>query len=336
MPSLVPPAIDGPNRANDPIAPRRQLDTWPWSAKTVEMKTNDALSPSLIVGLPLGIPRSALFAVGRSPADTSQRRVVPIAPYRGAKLIQTGPALGQHHALAWQAVIHWAKEAGIEDDRPFTVAADDLLRVLGGRGQDSAQRCRMGRWLAELAATHIDYRTDMHKFEGPLLGQARADSRGRPLLRLPVGWQALVRVEISRNNLGRKCGLGLHSLGLWLHDYIATHQRPPPVTVDTLRHWSGSAQDLPHFRHDLRAALRRLAPKVPSTALDAPEPCKPAPNALVLDWQIDRRDRLHIEKSPTSVHLSETGGKAAAIAKTSTRQELEVQRARMQRAKVAL
>jgi hypothetical protein len=262
------------------------------------------------------------------------RRVVPIAPYRGAKLIQTGPALGQHHALAWQAVIHWAKEAGIEDDRPFTVAADDLLRVLGGRGGDSAQRFRMGQWLAELAATRIDYQTDIHAFDGPLLGQATTDSRGWPVLRLPADWQALVRIEISRNDLGRKCGLGLHSLALWLHDYVATHLRPPPVTVDTLRQWSGSGQDLPHFRHDLRAALRRLAPKVANTGPGAAGPSKPAAPVLVLEWHIDRRDRLHIEKSPTSVHLSEQGGKAAA--KSSTRQEMEVQRARMQRAKVAL
>ena len=196
MSSLLPSAIYGPNRADDPIAPRRSVDIRQLPAMTVEMKT-DAV-PSMIVGLPLGIPRSALFAAGRSPANTNRRRVVPIAPYRGAKLIQTGPGLGQHHALAWQAVIHWASEAGIEDGRPFTVAADDLLRVLGGRGGDSAQRCRMGRWLAELAATRIDYRTDMHNFDGPLLGQATTDTRGRPVLRLPTDWKALVH----RNDAG--------------------------------------------------------------------------------------------------------------------------------------
>lgn len=283
-------------------------------------------SSPLIVLLPLCLMRSALFAAGRVPAIQHHRRQVPIAPYRGASLRQSGPALGQHHALAWQAVLHWAKDAGIEEDSPFAVAADDLLRVLGGQGGDSAQRRRMVRWLADLAATRIEYKTDTHVFDGPLLGQAITDARtGRPLLRLPAGWKDLTRIEILRNNLGRKRGLGSHALALWLHDYIATHQRPPPECVDTLRQWSGSGQDLAHFRHELRKALRRLTGG-PST---------PTPDALVLGWQIDRRDRLHIDKTLTDVYVPK-GRSSRAGAVVQSRQEAEVQRARMQRANVAL
>lgn len=300
------------------------------------MKTNATPAPSTIVAeFPLCIARSALFAVGRSPAGMRPCRVVPIAPYRGAKLTQTGPALGQHHALAWQAVIHWAKDAGIEDDRPFSVAADDLLRLLGGRGGDSAQRLRMVRWLTELAATRIDYQTGIHAFDGPLLGQAMTDARGRPALRLPAGWKALTRIETLRNDLTRKRGLGSHALALWLHDYIATHMRPPPESVDTLRQWSGSGQDLVHFRHDLRVALRRLAPKFAATGPEVTGPATPAPGALVLGWQIDRRDRLHIDKADTIVYLPRAGV-ARANSAGPGRQQAEVDRARMQRANVAL
>lgn len=326
----------GANRAGHRIAPRRRVDSRPLPAMKVRMKTDPTSRPPNIVAvLPLCIARSALFAVGRYPTGMKPRRAVPIAPYRGAKLIQTGPALGQHHALAWQAVIHWAKDAGIEDERPFTVAADDLLRVLGGRGGDSAQRFRMMRWLTELAATRIEYETDTHAFAGPLLGQAMADARGWPVLRLPDGWQALTRVEILRNDLGRKSGLGMHTLALWLHDYIGTQLRPPPETVDTLRQWSGSTQDLAHFRHDLRVALRRLAATVVDPDAGTNAPSAPAPGALVLNWHIDRRDRLRIDKADTSVYLS--GGRAGRGAGTTkNRQQAEIQRARMQRANVAL
>lgn len=301
----------------------------------VDMKTDAATTSSPIAKLPLSIARSALFSVGRPLADVTQRRDVPIAPYRGAKLTQAGPPLGQHHALAWQAVLHWAKDAGIEDDQPFTVPADDLLRVLGGRGGDSAQRYRMGRRLLELSAVRINYQTDTHAFDGPLLAQAKTDARGRPVLRLPPEWHALTRIEILRNDLGRKCGLGQHSLALWLHDFIATHLRPPPESVDTLREWCGSTQDLAHFRHDLRQALRRLAPQVAVSDPTTGQGWQPAPGALVLGWHIDRRDRLHIDKAVTSVYLpTERAVRAAGGAQS--RHQVEVQRARMQRANLAL
>lgn len=306
---------------------------------TVRMKTDTTATPSrsrLIVSLPLCLLRSALFAAGRIPAAQHARRQVPIAPYRGASLRQTGPALGQHHALAWQAVLHWANDAGIEDDHPFAVPADDLLRVLGCQGGDSAQRQRMVRWLADLAATRIEYKTDLHAFDGPLLGQATTHPRtGRPVLRLPAGWQALTRIEILRNDLSRKRGMGSHSLALWLHDYIATQFRAPRECVETLRRWSGSGQDLAHFRHELRKALRRLAPKAAPLGPDASGPAAPAPGALVLGWHIDRHDRLHIEKAATGVHVADDRDTRPAM-KVQRRQEIEVQRARMQRANVSL
>ncbi len=290
----------------------------------------------LIVALPLCILRSALFATGRIPVAQYSRREVPIAPYRGASLRQTGPALGQHHALAWQAVLHWAKDAGIVDDRPFAVPADDLLRVLGGRGGDSAQRRRMVGWLTDLAATQIEYKTDIHAFDGPLLGQATTHARtGWPVLRLPTGWQTLTEIEILRNDLGRKRALGSHSMALWLHDYIATQFRAPREHVDTLRQWSGSGQDLTHFRHELRLALRRLASDKAHVGADASGPATPTPGALVLSWHIDRRDRVHIDKAPTSVHVSNERATHPAVA-VQSRQEVEVQRARSQRANVAL
>lgn len=297
------------------------------------MKTDAAPPvPAIIAPVPLGIARSALFGVAKQAARETHARAVPIAPYRGAQLTATGPGLGQHHALAWQAILHWAIDAGIEDSGPFTVAADELLRLLGGKGGDSAQRGRLGRCLNELAATRIVYRTDFKAFEGPLLARAGADARGWPVLALPLGWQELVGTERLRNDLTRKCALGRHALALWLHDYIATHLRPPPVSVDTLRQWSGAAQDLAHFRHELRTALRRLAPKAAPTGQG--ESAQPAPGALVLGWHIDRRDRLHIDKAPTAVSLP--GNHELRAVAAPGRQQADVHRARMLRANVAL
>lgn len=297
------------------------------------MKNHASQSPpSILAPVPLGIARSALFAVAKPAAQETRARPVPIAPYRGASLTQAGPALGQQHALAWQAVLHWAMDAGIQNSEPFTVAADELLRLLGGKGGDSAQRYRLGRWLSELAATRIVYRTEFKAFEGPLLARAGTDARGWPLLALPDGWQELVRIEVVRNDLARKRALGRHALALWLHDFIATHLRPPPEAVDTLRRWSGSGQDLAHFRHDLRQALHRLAQVGAVGQAQGPRPA-PVPGALVLHWHVDRRDRLHIEKAHSDVYLPKGEPRATPA---HARREGEAQRARMQRANVAL
>jgi hypothetical protein len=82
-------------------------------------------------------------------------------------------------------------------------------------------------------------------------------------------------------------------------------------------------------------ALRRLAPTVAATAPEANAPATPAPGALVRGWHIDRRDRLHIDKADTAVYLPSAGVTRATGAGPG-RQQAEVQRARMQRANVAL
>jgi hypothetical protein len=290
----------------------------------------DAPSNAL-VSIPLGLARSALFSAGRIANEPDQgRRKIPIAPPRGAKLEQQGPSLRQAHALAWQAVLHWAGDAGITDDRSFSVPVDELLRLLGRKGGDSDQRARMRQLLQELTQVRIGYRTDVHHYGGPLLLDASRHSAVGPMvLRLPPELPALLTTEILRNDLARKCGLGMDSLAMWLHDYVATHIRPPPYTVDTLRMWSGSGQDLNHFRHALRQALKRLSPK--GTALEPSGTVRAPPVALVLDWSIDRHDRLHIRKAPSNVKVPKTFDSPR-----TTRQKMEASRACEQRARVNL
>lgn len=292
------------------------------------MKTHTAKS-SLLAAIPLSLARSALFQIGRAePGTTYKREPVAIAPQRGARLARTGVSLDQQHALAWQAVLHLAAEANVGDSQAFTVGADDLLRVLGGKGGDSKQRRRMSCLLVDLAHTAIDYQTVTHHYRGPLLLPPSRDPKtNRLVLRLPPELPALLAKEVLRNDLERKAGLGLNGLALWLHDYIATHLRPPAVEVSTLRHWCGATQDLARFRQNLRRALQILAPKVSDTDTNICQLLGPAPGALVLNWDIDRRDRLHVEKSPTGVAIF-----GAVKAGRGKWRESQIEQARMQRA----
>jgi len=279
------------------------------------------ITPSLIVPVPLLLMRSALFAVARPKAGTYYtREQVPIAPQRKAALARTGVPLHQLHALAWQAVLHFAVEEGITDDSPFTVAADDLLRVMGGRGGDSSQRRRLRGWLDELAHVAIDYETQSHRYRGPLLmplvreikvskkkSEAETNMPHRLVLRLPPGLPTLLSHEVLRNDLGRKVSMGTSALSLWLHDYLGTHLRPPLDAVEGLRVWSGSSQSLVRFRHELRKALRRLEAQGAGAAESAAGRSGQTPGPLVLHWNIDRRDRLHIEKAATRVYIRSSG-----------------------------
>ena len=69
-------------------------------------------------------------------------------------------------------------------------------------------------------------------------------------------------------------------LALWLHGYYATHAKPLPVKVDTLRSLSGSkAKKLYHFRAALRQALDELK----------------ATGAIV-SWQIDTDELVTVNR----------------------------------------
>lgn len=309
-------------------------------------KSNASTLPShltkIAAPVPLGFARSALFTVGRIQLGTTRTAFkVPMSmpPKAGASLAHTGPVLGQHHALAWQAVIHIMTDANAVDGKPLALDADDLLQVMGGEGKDSQQRARARRWLADLANSWIDYKTSTHDYHGPLL-LLEARIKGKPFtVQMPPGLAAVLSNEILRNDLGGKAGLGLNSLAMWLHDYIASHLRPPAYSVDMLRQWSGSGQGLVHFRYSLRKALDLLAATMPNPDRKAEERGKPervpALGPLVLDWRIDRADRLHIAKAATSVAILGAPHQEPAE-KPETAREAAVRQAREQRARGTL
>lgn len=274
--------------------------------------------------VPLGLARSALFGVARPSGCEIVQCAIAIAPLRGARLRYSGPQLSQHHALLWQAVLQAAMEQGTTGDQPLTIAADALLRAMGGKGDDSAQRARVWRWLKDLTAARIEYSTITHDYAGPLLFEVlRLKPSGTLSVRLNPTLFHLIGDEVLRNDLARKARLGRNLLALWLHDYIGTHLRPPPEPVATLRDLCGSPLALPQFRQRLRVALDLLA--------QGPEP-------LLTSWSIDRRDRLTVEKCPTRVVIlpPSVGQARQAGIQHRQRKRGDIEQAQQRRARVAL
>ena len=274
--------------------------------------------------VPLGLARSALFGVARPGGGEIAQHAIAIAPLRGARLRYSGPRLSQHHALLWQAVLQAANEQGITGDQPLTIAADALLRAMGGKGDDSQQRARVWRWLKDLTAARIEYNTITHDYAGPLVFEVlRLKPSGMLSVRLNPALFHLIGDEVLRNDLARKARLGRNLLALWLHDYIGTHLRPPTEPVATLRDLCGSPLALPQFRQRLRVALDLL---------------KQGPDPLLTAWSIDRRDQLTVEKRPTRVVIlpPQVGQARQAGIQHHQRKRGEIEQARQRRARVAL
>lgn len=275
--------------------------------------------------VPLGIARSALFGVGRhGRMQILHRQPIAILALRGAQLTYIGPKLTQHHALLWQAVIQVATDLSVNDDQPFAVAADVLLRAMGGQGNDTKQRQRIWEWLKDLTHAQIEYSTDTHDYAGPLVFEVARDKVKQKLaLRLNPNLISLLSNEVLRNDLARKASLGRNMLAMWLHDYIATHLRPPAEEVEALRQRCGSTLALPQFRQRLRSAMQVLSK---------------GKDPLVLSWSIDNRDRLTVKKTATRVVIlpSEVAQAKSAGARQAARQWNDIEGARKRRAKVAL
>jgi hypothetical protein len=71
------------------------------------------------------------------------------------------------------------------------------------------------------------------------------------------------------------------SLAKWLHGFYASHQKPYPIKVVTLKHLCGSdCTRMADFRRSLRTAMDELVYV-----------------KAILDWQIDTQDKVHVQKT---------------------------------------
>jgi hypothetical protein len=87
-----------------------------------------------------------------------------------------------------------------------------------------------------------------------------------------AGWTAI--------NWQQRQALRRKPLALWLHGYYATHAKPLPLKVDTLRSLSGSKTNaLRKYRQQLRKALNELK------AIGA-----------IASWQIDAADLVIVDR----------------------------------------
>ena len=210
--------------------------------------------PSTVRAVPNDILRSAIFAAIQG-KDRRFLDMETIATVDGVTIKFTGKQLNQSDMDVWEQAIHLAKDHTIGNVCRFR--ANDFLKHIGRHNGKYEYE-----WLQEsferLIACFVKITTDTYIFCGNLISSCVKDVKtGDYKLTLNADTLSLYGINNwtgieweQRQALMRK------PLAQWLHNYYASHAKPYPVKVETLRNLCGSeAKYLKHFREQLRVAL---------------------------------------------------------------------------------
>jgi hypothetical protein len=235
------------------------------------------LWPDPARGTPNDVLRSALFAAiqGKGREYIEDRL---IAAVDGISIRYTGRQLEQSDLDVWEQVLHLARQHPLGTVCYFKGGA--FLKSIG-RSAGKSDYKWLATVLTRLTACEVRFKRPGYTHGRGLIASYDIDEHTR-LYRVSVdpdtaklytaGWTAIDWHQ--RQQLRGK------PLALWLHGYYATHAKPLPVKVDTLRSLSGSHdKTLRSYRQKLRRALDELK------AIGA-----------IASWQIDAADLVTVDR----------------------------------------
>jgi hypothetical protein len=228
------------------------------SARLNESKAQQLpLWPEPVRGIPNPVLRSALFAAVQGKNRAAFQREL-LACQKGLQIRFTGIQLDQSDLDVWEQALHLARLHPLGMRCEFS--AYGFLKALGrktGKSEHEWLKNAFARLMGcgiELTLQH-----EQKTYGGSLLEFMRDETTGRyvvifnpKLLTFYAGgWTAIDWQERQR--------LRGKPLALWLHGYLATHAKPYPIKVETIRAFSGSQnKDIRAFKRKLIAALNEL------------------------------------------------------------------------------
>lgn len=251
------------------------------------------LWPEPVRGVPNAVLRSALFGAIKRGKRAFQQGVKK-ASVEGVTVIHTGPQLDQADLDVWEQCLHLARTGGLGTRIQFSAGGflKAIERSAGGKDIEWLKNA-----FRRLSSSVVEVADGKRAYFGPMLiGGARDDETGHYVIEMNPkivglfgsdGWSS-IEFEARR-------ALKKQPLSQWLHGFYSSHARPFPMKVETLHRLCGSeAQQVKHFRAELRQALERLTE--------------------VTGWthEIDDADLVRVSKAGTASQQRHLTGKARA------------------------
>ena len=215
------------------------------------------LWPEPARGLPNPVLRGALFAAVQGKNRAVFQREL-LACQKGLQIRFTGIQLDQSDLDVWEQALHLARHHPLGTRCEFSVYG--FLKALGRKTGKSEHE-----WLknafARLMGCGVELTNQQERktYGGSLLEFLRDDDSGRyvvifnpKILTLSEGGWTAIDWQARQLLRGKP-------LALWLHGYLASHAKPYPIKIETLRTFSGSNNKaVRFFKRKLIAALNEL------------------------------------------------------------------------------
>lgn len=238
--------------------------------------------PDAVRCVPNAILRSALFGISTNRKYHKTRTV--IASVDSFEIRFKGDSFNQTDLDTWEMLLHLARLQPLGTEVKFT--AHSLLKQLG-RGTGKSQHEELKEQFARLGSgwTEITWMKEQKTFAGTLLSSyCRDDLTGSYVVQFNKNMLELYESGHTLIDWNQRQSLGKNNLAKWLHGHYATHAKPYPYKVQTLRELSGSdVVELRKFRQMLRGSLALL--------VDV---------GVLISWSIDADDLVHVVRPPSA------------------------------------
>ena len=237
-----------------------------------------SLWPEPSRGVPNSALRSSLFAAIQG-KDRQALQGELLATQSGIEIRFTGWQLDQNDLNVWEQALHLARQHPLGNRCHFT--ANTFLKALGrSTGKP------MHEWLKgsfrRLTACAVEITHGRYTYCGSLLEFYHDDEAKLYALEINPKILALYDAGWTAIDWQQRMALKRKPLAQWLHSYYASHATPFPVSIEKLRHWSGSRnRNLRDFKQQLRKALQALQ------AIGA-----------ILDFEI-KNNLVYVKRTPT-------------------------------------
>lgn len=228
-------------------------------------------------GMPNLFNRSSIFSAEKS--DDTYFNKQPILSYvKDYEITYTGPALDKRDYQVFQLCLHAGKNSQVEMGRLLRIYPSEWFKILK-RTDNSRSRDELYNSLKKLTAATVDVLRysdgRRHQVSGSLLSvvyreemiinnDGMVSKNDKPSKR-DIKWLIAINPYTKDLFLGDMTLLDIHRsaniksyLGLWLHDFYSSHQKPIAIDIRKLYNLSGSKGEIGHFTQSLKENLNKL------------------------------------------------------------------------------